>query len=177
MQKMILVFLSATILCACSKSAYSPNTNVPTPDISARADLDTSISQADELVIIGRLKYISDPPGCGIFHYGAIAEYTDLRIIHGPYFRDTIYVVHGCPELDRSEYAEGSGTLSSFQLGDYHILHLTSQNVYDIGTIYAGEEPEQLYEVCKDDPCIVDVFVQRQDGMMYFSSQVDLYSK
>ncbi len=64
-----------------------------------------------------------------------IAEYSDLTILSGEYTDDVIFVTHGCPELTRSEYVEGSGDLEEFHIGDYHELHLTMQNVHNIESI------------------------------------------
>jgi hypothetical protein len=109
-----------------------------------------------ELVIVGRLVRIEDTLQCGIFHFGAVAEYTDLTVLRGTYPYETIFVTHGCPELKRSEYAEGSGDLEVFRTGDYHELHLTQQNVYDVSTY-----PTDLKDLSEG---------------LYFSSVVNLYS-
>jgi hypothetical protein len=89
----------------------------------------TPASPTNEIVIVGRLESIQDTPGCGIFHWSAVAKYTDLQITSGIYPYDVVYVMHGCPELKRSEYAKDSGDLESFNVGDYHELHLTKQNI------------------------------------------------
>jgi len=137
------------------------------------------LPQSDELIVVGRLINISTPPHCGYIHFGAVAEYTDLSITNGQYLRDKIYVVHGCPELSRNEYAEGSGNLAAFQIGDYHVLHLTLQNETEIGMIDSGELllPIDIndIEACANG-CDAETFVRLQNGMMYFSSQVDSYS-
>lgn len=119
---------------------------------------------SEELIVVGRLERITQPVGCGYLHTGAIAEYTDLRVLKGKYLKDTIYVIHGCPELPRNEYAKGSGTLTSFQEGGYHLLHLTLQNVYEIGVVSS-----EGIEISMDQ-------IERE-GMLYFCSQVDLYSQ
>jgi len=128
------------------------------------------------------LKQISTPPGCGEFLFGAVAEYTNLKILNGQYFKDTIYVVHGCPEIPRNNYANGSGNLAFFQVGDYHILHLTSENVFTIEIIDSSnmQLPVTMNEYestcATKGSCNAIEFVQLQDGMMYFCSQVDSYS-
>jgi hypothetical protein len=89
-----------------------------------------SDSSSDEIVIVGRMKSIQSVPGCGIVYWSAVAEYTDLQVISGTYPYDVVYVIHGCPEIKRNEYAQGSGNLESFTVGDYHELHLTKENAY-----------------------------------------------
>jgi len=176
MPKLFFISLSALLLFACASPAQSKATTAPTPAVAAT---EYAAPASDELIVAGQLKYIATPLShCGYLHFGPLAEYTNLKILKGQYSKDTIYVVHGCPELTRSEYAKGSGTLESFQVGDYHLLHLTLQNVYDIGTIVPGEKLKHLYEVCKEESqgCTAEEFVKRQNGTMYFASQVDLYS-
>ena len=108
------------------------------------------------------------------------SAHLQVTLAVGQYLKDTIYVVHGCPEIARNEYAKGSGNLASFQVGDYHILHLTSQNVFKIGTIDPGvvQLPVAMNEstCATSGGCSATEFVQLQDGMMYFCSQVDSYS-
>jgi hypothetical protein len=149
--------------------------------ISCARSTDTSIApaQSDELIIVGRLNNISAPLHCGYVHFGAVAEYTDLRITSGQYLKDKVYVVHGCPELSRNEYAEGSGNLASFEIGAYHVLHLTLQNEIQIGVIDPGKVllpiDTKHSQVCSNG-CDAETFVQVQNGTMYFSSQVDEYA-
>ena len=177
MRKRFWICLFAILLAACAKAAGPADVRAPaTSMVIMRTELAPPVPQPGDLVIVGRLDYISTPPGCGYIHFGAVAEYSDLKIVNGKYPYDTIYVIHGCPELARSEYAKGSGTLTSFRVGDYHVLHLTLQNVYQIETIVTGEKLAKLRDVCSlDDPCSPETLVQRQSGRMYFSSQVDLY--
>ena len=104
------------------------------------------ILPSDEVVIVGRLASIQATPGCGLVHFSAVAEYTDLRVISGTYPYDTVYVMHGCPELTRRQYAQGSGDLESFNVGDYHELHLTKENVYHTMEHSNGPYPkDRLY--------------------------------
>jgi hypothetical protein len=113
-------------------------------------------SPSNKVVLIGQLLSIQDAPDCGIVHWSAVAEYTDLQIISGTYPYDVVYVIHGCPELKRSEYAQGSGDLESFNVGDYHELHLTRENVY-----HTMDHSNELY--MKD--------------RLYFSKVVNLYKQ
>jgi len=110
-----------------------------------------------ELIVMGRLVRMSDPPDCGVFHFGAVAEYSDLTVLSGTYAHDVVFVIHGCPELRRSEYAAGSGDLESFRVGEYHELHLTSQNVNKV-EIYPGD-------------------IKPTEGLLYFCKTVNLYKK
>ncbi len=180
MWKAFVMSMSAVLLFACAKSAQATEATTPMTIEPVRIDSTTFPSPSDELRVIGQLKYISTPPHCGYFHIGAVAEYTDLKIINGSYLQDKIYVVHGCPELARNEYANASGNLESFQIGDYHVLYLTSQNRFKIGVIDSGDMQLPMdidnAEACASG-CDAETFVRLQDGMMYFSSQVDLYSQ
>ncbi len=97
---------------------------------------------------MARLIRIEHTPDCGILHLGATAEYSDLQVLNGIYPHRTIYVIHGCPELKRSEYGEDGGNLESFRAGDYHMLYLTKQNMYHVGTSFEGTPPENYY-FCK----------------------------
>lgn len=155
----VLVAISAT-------DAYKMKSNI------------SATSRTDELIIVGRLKYISSPPACGIISSAAIAEYTDLKILSGKYSKDSIYVVHGCPEMKRSEFVQNSGSLDVFHVGNYHILHLTLKNIYKVGVIDLGniQLPVAMQEACTT-PCDAETLVRHQNGMMYFSSQVDLFSQ
>jgi len=166
MWKAFFVCLSTILLVSCAKSTQT-------------TDATPVLHQSDELIVVGRLKNISTPSHCGYLHFGAVAEYTDLTITNGQYLGDKIYVVHGCPELSRNEYAEDSGNLAALQIGDYHVLRLTLQNETKIGVIDSGEVqlPFDINdtEACAND-CDAETFVRLQNGMMYFSSQVDSYS-
>lgn len=178
MRKTLLISLSAVFLFACTSSTRS--TDLATPSLeSVQSKPETPIFESSDFVIVGRLERISSPQAaCGILHIGAIAEYTNLKILNGKYSEDKIYVVHGCPELARNEYADNSGSLISFHEGDYHILHLTSQNIFRIEIVNSGDIqlPIDPSNVCQN-RCNPETLVQSQDGMMYFSSQVDLYSE
>jgi hypothetical protein len=101
---------------------------------------------------------IADTPPCGIFHWGAVAEYTDLTVVQGAYSGSTILVVHGCPELPRREYAEDGGTLESFRVGDYHLLQLT-RRVPARGVLWGEVSPAAA------------------EGPLYFCRAVDLYAR
>jgi len=110
------------------------------------AAIPTSTVPSAEVIVIGRLESIQDTPGCGIIHWSAVAKYTDLQIASGIYPYDVVYVMHGCPELKRNEYAKDSGDLESFNVGDYHELHLIKQNIYQ--TMEHSNEPypkDRLY--------------------------------
>ena len=149
MKKLIAIALLGIILLTACTPAAMP-TKIPAPPIPI----------SEELIVVGRLARISSPPSCGYIHFGAVAEYTDLIVIEGKYAGGTIYVVHGCPELPRNEYAEDSGNLKSFQVGDYHLLrlHLTR------------DEPEKGMKVFSEG------LELPKDATLYFCSQVDLYS-
>lgn len=182
--KVFFVFLTSLLLFACASPAQPKATTIPIPGIPTftRFTAQTPappLSHSSELTVVGQLTYIATPlSGCGFIHFGAVAEYSDLKILEGKSSEDTIYVIHGCPELKRSEYAKDSGTLESFQTGDYHLLHLTLQNIYHVEAIVFGERLERLNDVCLNLPagCTAEELVERQNGRMYFASQVDLYS-
>ncbi len=146
--KIIPALIACCMLIACQST---PNPVAPsqapivqdTPTIAPTPRL--TYPSAD-LVIVGRLASIQNTPGCGVIHWSTVAEYTDLQVISGKYPYDVVYVIHGCPELKRSEYAQGSGDLESFNVGDYHELHLTKGNVYH--TMDYSDEPypkDRLY--------------------------------
>jgi hypothetical protein len=177
MRKIFLLSLLTVFLLSCASSSQSLTATTTSSDAS-RAILVTPISQLDELIVVGRLKYISTPGFCGIIHSGGVAEYDDLQIINGNYSKEKIYVVHGCPGMSRKEYASESGSLTSFREGDYHVLHLTSKNIYKIESIDWGsiKLPVDFSKACPNG-CTSEALVQSQDGMMWFSLQVDLYSK
>jgi hypothetical protein len=82
-----------------------------------------------ELVVVAKLVAIEQPKGCGTFHFGEIAEYSDIKVISGTWTSDHVRVLHGCTEMSRREYSETAGTLDRFTVGDYHRLELTTHNV------------------------------------------------
>ncbi len=108
----------------------------------------STLPPSSELVVLGRMVSMRRSVACGIIHGGGVAEYTDLIILSGVYYSDTIFAIHGCAELARSEYFKGSGNVESFNVGDYHELHLTKQNVYGIGVWPVGT-PEGSTYFCK----------------------------
>lgn len=89
----------------------------------------TPAGSSAALHLVGRLVHLAETVHCGRLHFGAVAEYTDLTVLSGTYTAPTIFVVQGCPEMPRNQYAEGSGDLEIFRGGDYHELHLTQQNL------------------------------------------------
>jgi hypothetical protein len=145
----VICILGIVLLSACTTSTvFTEPTASPTP-----------APVSVELVLTGRLSNISKPPYCGYVFSGAIAEYTDLQVLSGSYPSDTIYVVHGCPEMPRNEYSAESGTLTSFETGDYHLLFLTTENVFKI---------EMINQAGLEIP---------PGAIMYYSFHVDLYTK
>src|SRR5512138_2917291 len=102
MWKRLCICVLAILLAACVKAAGPADVTAPaTRIVVMRTELAPAVPWPGDLVIVGRLDYISTPPPphCGYIHFGAVAEYSDLKIINGKYPYDTIYVVHGCPEL------------------------------------------------------------------------------
>ena len=84
-----------------------------------------------ELTIVARLYSISSPPACGILHMGAVAEYRDLEVIEGRYSARKVFVIHGCPEIPRTSYAQDAGDVEEFRIGDYHELTLVPASRWD----------------------------------------------
>ncbi len=82
-------------------------------------------------------------------HLGTVAEYSDLTVLSGEYTDTVIFVAHGCPTLSRKEYAEGSGDLESFEVGDYHELYLTTQNIRNIEYIFGAESLKKPLYFCR----------------------------
>ncbi len=140
----VLCFLIVSLLLAgCGSAKTSEPTVSP-----------TAPKPSEELVIVGQLIHIDKTPACGTGLWGAVAEYSVVTVQSGTYSEKTIHVVHGCPEIMRGEYIEGSGSLVSFQINDYHMLELTKQNVYDV-TVYPGETEfsvDSIYFCKKVDP-------------------------
>ena len=66
--------------------------------------------------------------GCGYFSMGALAEYTNLRILSGKYKPKTIFVFHACPEMPSSPCSDSSRPVDAFKVGDYHYLQLSHTN-------------------------------------------------
>jgi len=93
------------------------------------------IEDETKLTIAGTLSQIATCKHCGYFHFGAVAEYTDLEVVEGDFSQDTIYVIHGCPEMSRNTYAANSGDLEKIEIGARHLLHLAKENVYKIESI------------------------------------------
>jgi len=112
-----------------------------------------------DLVIVGRLERIAQSPNCGHLYCGAIAKYSGIRIIQGTFDSQVIYVIHGCPELRRSEFAKGSGNLEAFHVGDYHRLELSKINIYKIGSIFDADSTGNI---------------EHPDSLTYYSGTVDL---
>ena len=90
------------------------------------------------LVLVGRLTHIAASPGCGGYHFGGVATYTDLEIVEGEYQHRSVEIIHGCPELSREDYAEGSGDLREFRAGDYHRLTLVDTRKFE-GVVVEGK--------------------------------------
>jgi len=114
---------------------------------------------SNNLVIVGRLKRIVQPPDCGHIHFGALSEYDNIRLIQGVYNAKSIFVIHGCPEISRTEYAKGSGNLQSFRIGDYHRLELVKKNIYKVGIIIDSDTTGKIVH---------------SDSLTYFAKTVDL---
>jgi hypothetical protein len=114
---------------------------------------------ANNLVIVGRLKRIVHTPECGHIHFGALSEYDDIKVIQGLYNSKSIFVIHGCPEISRTEYAKESGNLQSFRIGDYHRLELVKNNIYKVGSIIDSDTTGKIVHA---------------DSLTYFAKTVDL---
>jgi hypothetical protein len=104
------------------------------------ADTPTEAQPEPDLVVVARLAAIEPAPGCGMFHFAEVAEYTDITVLRGAWSADRLRVVHGCTELPRSQYASGAGTLERFTVGDYHRLELTMHDVYRTGRRLKAED-------------------------------------
>lgn len=61
---------------------------------------------------------------CGYFHFVVVMRYEVMRVVSGTYAPRALYVAHGCPEMPRSMYKSGSGSLQRFKVGDVHRLVL-----------------------------------------------------
>jgi hypothetical protein len=85
-----------------------------------------------EIEVIARLQSIDATPPCGFFHSGADSTYGDVVVLSGSLESEEVVVIHGCPEIPRPEYAEGSGDLKAFRIGDRHRMVLTRRNVYGV---------------------------------------------
>jgi hypothetical protein len=77
-----------------------------------------------ELVLVGKLVDKQACPGSGDKHYGLVMKYKVVEVKSGYYEGDTIYVVHGAPELPRVIYFKYCGSLKSFEVGATHRLRL-----------------------------------------------------
>jgi hypothetical protein len=107
------------------------------------------------LVVVAKLTRIASGAGCGYFSMGVVAEYTDIQVIVGKYSKDKVYVVHGCPELSRSEFSASAGSLETLDIGAYHHLELLSNNFYGLELIYDDHiKPRfaRLFYVLRADP-------------------------
>ncbi len=146
--KILPALIAGCLLAACQST---PTPTAPSrPPITQDESTVVSTDPPQDLMIVGRLVSILDTPGCGIVHWSAVAEYTDLQVINGTYPYNVIYVIHGCPELKRSEYAKGSGDLESFNVGDYHELHLTKENVYQTMKLLNDPHPSDQLYFCRE---------------------------
>jgi hypothetical protein len=114
---------------------------------------------SNSLVVIGRLKRIVHTPDCGYIHFGALAEYDSVRVVQGVYNAKSIFVIHGCPELSRSEYAKESGSLQVFRIGDYHRLELVIQNIHKVECVIDSDTTGKI---------------PHPDSLTYFAKTVDL---
>lgn len=91
----------------------------------------TVVPQAQAtLVVEGMLAKMGSAAPCGAFHLGAVGVYSDLTVIAGSYRRTTVRVIHGCPDLPRSDYAPGSGDVDEFRIGDHHRLTLVPKSEF-----------------------------------------------
>jgi hypothetical protein len=138
----------------------------------------------NDFEIVAKLVDIHERAGCGVIHYGGIAEYTDIRVLKGKYSQQKVYVIHGCTEIKRTNYVKGSGNLESFQIGDYHKLNLTLQNIYRIESVNFNKFPLIINKekYCSQDNksgeiyCTIEQIVRSQEGLMYFCRKVDLFN-
>jgi hypothetical protein len=87
------------------------------------------------LELIGRFRALSGPAAhCGHMHFVAVAHYDVVRVVSGRYEESEVMVIHGCPELPRTTYTAGAGSLERFDVGALHRLVL----VPDIPEVTGG---------------------------------------
>ena len=115
-----------------------------------------SFDIGNDLIITARLDTIAAVPDCGYFYFGATAKYSDIVVLQGHYDYRFIFVVHGCPELARSGE---DGTLQAFNVGNYHRLVLTRENIHNI----RGIKPIDSSQTTSN------------DSVRFFAKRVDLF--
>jgi len=99
-------------------------------------------SPEPDLVVIGKLVHMTHPSfGCGYFSLGALAEYSDLRVLKGSYDQSTIYAFHPCPEMPPQPCRGVSAALSTLEAGAYHHLELSRRNFEQINLLDDGGQP------------------------------------
>lgn len=69
-----------------------------------------------------------------ITHAASVMTYRPVAVREGAYSGERLYVVHGCPEMPRSMYPEGVGSLTVFAVGDLHDLVLAKLPLPDWST-------------------------------------------
>ena len=114
---------------------------------------------SENLVIVGRLTRMSHSPDCGGLYFGVLAEYDSIKVIQGTFDAKSVFVIHGCPELSRKEFAKGSGNLHTFRIGDHHHLELVRNNIYKIGNVIDVDTTGKI---------------MHPDSLTYFAKTVDL---
>jgi hypothetical protein len=79
----------------------------------------------EPVTLVGRLVAMPDArAGCGVFHFAATVEYEVLEVRTGRFEGSRVMVLHGCPELARSQYEADAGNAGPLEIGDEHILQL-----------------------------------------------------
>lgn len=87
------------------------------------------------LVVVGRLAKIARAPDCGIFYFGSVALYKDLRVVSGSYHKKKVEVIHGCIELRRDDYNQSTGDFVEFKVGERHRMRLVAASRFE-GTVF-----------------------------------------
>jgi hypothetical protein len=136
---------------ACSPNSAPQSTSTPREPVTASADApppadaprsasgevpgeasgqaSSQPAPAGDATVVARLTALPTPmpPNCGIWHVGAVMDYELVRVISGTLDKKRFHVVHGCPELRRSQYDKSGGTLTVFHAGDLHRLELSTK--------------------------------------------------
>lgn len=119
----------------------------------------------------------------GITHVASVMSYRPVAVREGTYSGERLYVVHGCPEMPRSMYPEGGGTVAAFAVGDLHELVLTKLPLMDGATrsaphISDGFEDKEMprYRALRADQASSDNPVVTEKPSGCFNVKVKAYS-
>ena len=126
----------------------TPTPDVTSPDVISGADpalpapaASRPLVSSAEAVVTARLvkrQFEKGAPHCGILHVIDVMDYELISVESGTVAKRRIRVAQGCPEMPRSMYDRGAGTLNLFKIGATHRLELNQKYPRDV-TIHGAD--------------------------------------